>query len=352
MGRRSLLHAAVNAGGFWVVTDVGASQTEGAALSPQVGPCRSGSVILGAHTQPAPPSVSDPASPKSARVHPADKRSFFVRLVEMISPGPDSKAELIKTLADAENRELIEPESRLMLEGVLRMADMTAGDVMVPATRMDLLSIAADYDEILAAVIETAHSRFPVYEGQRDNILGILMAKDLLKLQRAPELNLRTLLRPAVFVPESKRLNELLRDFRSNRNHLAVVIDEFGNTAGLITIEDVLEEIVGEIEDEFDEQEQENGIYTLADGTHRVAGDVSISAVNEAFGTALSEVDFETIGGLVAQEHGRVPRRDEVVAVGGLSFKVMITRGGAVRWFRVARQQPQQQSHADGGDVD
>ena len=322
--------------------------------------------------------VSDPAPTRSSRERPAlsadsrlerradhradhrsdsradshtDKRTFFERLVEFISPGPDSKAELIRSLATAEDRELIEPESRLMLEGVLRMADMTAGDVMVPATRMDLLAITADYDEILAAVIDTAHSRFPVYEGQRDNILGILMAKDLLKLQRAPELNLRTLLRPAVFVPESKRLNELLRDFRSNRNHLAMVIDEFGNTAGLITIEDVLEEIVGEIEDEFDEQEQENGIYTLADGSHRVAGDVSIVAVNDAFGTKLSEADFETIGGLVAHSHGRVPRRGEAVQVGGMSFTVMITRGGAVRWFRVARV-PVQASSADGGDVD
>jgi magnesium and cobalt transporter len=240
-------------------------------------------------------------------------------------------------LAEAESRELIEPESRMMLEGVLRMADLSAGDVMVPATRMDLLAIDADYDKLLGTVITTAHSRFPVYDGQRDNVIGILMAKDLLKLQRAPELNLRTLLRPAVFVPESKRLNELLRDFRSNRNHLAMVIDEFGNTAGLITIEDVLEEIVGEIEDEFDEQEQENGIYTLADGSHRVAGDVNIAAVNEAFATDLSEEDFETIGGLVAHEHGRVPRRGEAVELGGWRFTVMLTRGGAVRWFRVAR---------------
>lgn len=271
----------------------------------------------------------------------------------MLSPGPDSKAELIKTLADAENRELIEPESRLMLEGVLRMADMTAGDVMVPTPRMDLLDIAADYDDLLASVISTAHSRFPVYDGGRDNIIGILMAKDLLKLQRAPELSLRTLLRPAVFVPESKRLNELLRDFRSNRNHLAIVIDEFGNTAGLLTIEDVLEEIVGEIEDEFDEQEQENGIYTLADGSQRVAGDVGIVAVNEAFGTDLPEADFETIGGLVAQEHGRVPRRGEAVEVGGLRFTVMLTRGGAVRWFRVVRlPKAHAPSPAHDGDVD
>ena len=276
--------------------------------------------------------VSDPPSPR------ADKRSFFERLIEFVLPGPDSKDELIKTLADAEQRELIEPESRVMLEGVLRMADMTAGDVMVAAPRMDLLDIDADYDELLGAVIRTAHSRFPVYEGQRENVIGILLAKDLLKLQRAPELNLRTLLRPAVFVPESKRLNELLRDFRSNRNHLAIVIDEFGNTAGLITIEDVLEEIVVEIEDEFDDgAARENGIYTLADGSQRVAGDTAIAAVNEVFAVALPTDGFDTIGGLVAHEVGHVPRRGEVAEIGGLRFSVMLTRGGAVRWFRVVR---------------
>jgi len=290
-------------------------------------------------SDPAPlrPGRAAPGTGRADRTDPADRRSLFERLVEFVSPGPDSKDELIRTLADAEQRELIEPESRLMLEGVLRMADMTAGDVMVAAHRMDLLDIDAAYDELLAVVIETAHSRFPVYEGKRDNVIGMLMAKDLLKLQRAPELNLRTLLRPAVFVPESKRLNELLRDFRSNRNHLAIVIDEFGNTAGLITIEDVLEEIVGEIEDEFDERAQESGIYTLADGSHRVAGDVSIEAVNHAFGVSLPTADFDTIGGLVAHEHGRVPRRGEAVELAGLRFAVMLTRGGAVRWFRVAR---------------
>ena len=199
-----------------------------------------------------------------------------------------------------------------MLEGVMRMADMSAGDVMVAAPRMDLLDIdAPTTTNCWISSSAPAHSRFPVYEGQRDNIIGILMAKDLLKLQRAPELNLRTLLRPAVFVPESKRLNELLRDFRSNRNHLAIVIDEFGSTAGLITIEDVLEEIVGEIEDEFDEHDEESGIYTLADGSQRVAGDASIDAVNHAFGVALPNADFETIGGLVAHELGHVPRRGE-----------------------------------------
>jgi magnesium and cobalt transporter len=289
--------------------------------------------------------VSEPQSTRGARAPESrygekavDKRSLFERVVEFISPGPDSKDELIESLADAEQRELIEPESRAMLEGVIRMADMTAGDVLVAAPRMDLLDINSDYDEILAQVIETGHSRFPVYEGGREQIIGILMAKDLLKLQRAPELNLKTLLRPAVFVPESKGLNELLREFRSNRNHLAIVIDEFGSVAGLITIEDVLEEIVGEIEDEFDERDANaSGIVSLADGSHRVAGDADVAAVNEAFSVDLPIDEFDTVGGLLADRFGRVPRRGEVVEVAGLRFLVMLTRGGAVRWFRVSR---------------
>ena len=250
---------------------------------------------------------------------PGDRRSLFERVVEFLSPGADSRHELLETLADAEQRELIAPESRMMLEGVLRMADLTAGDVMVAARRMDLLDIDAPYEQLLNLVIDTGHSRFPVYEGRRENVIGMLMAKDLLKLQRAPELNLRT----------------LLRDFRANRNHLAIVIDEFGNTAGLLTIEDVLEQIVGEIEDEFDEKDGESGIYTLADGSQRVAGDTPIAAVNDAFSVALPADTFDTIGGLVAHELGRVPRRGESAVLQGLAFNVMLARGGAVRWFKV-----------------
>jgi magnesium and cobalt transporter len=300
--------------------------------------------------------VSDPYPQRSARPVVAghvDKRSLFERIIDFIAQGPDSKAELIRTLADAESREIIEPESRLMLEGVLRMADMTAADVMVAAPRMDLLDIDWPYDRLLGVVIETAHSRFPVYEDQRDNIIGILMAKDLLKLQRAPELNLRTLLRPAVFVPESKRLNELLRDFRSNRNHLAIAIDEWGNTAGLVTIEDVLEEIVGEIEDEFDDHDAVSGIVSLADGTQRVAGDTAIADVNASFGVDFPEDAFDTIGGLVAHESGRVPRRGESVDCGPLRFHVMLTRGGAVRWFRVTRRpadETDREARSEGDD--
>jgi len=283
--------------------------------------------------------VSDPHPARTAHEK-QDKRTSLQKVAEFIHPGPDSKAELIETLADAEDNDIIGPESRVMLEGVIRMAELTAGDVMVAAPRMDVVDIDAPYEEILHLVIDTAHSRFPVFERDRENIIGILMAKDLLKLQRAPDLNLRALLRPAVFVPESKGLNDLLREFRGNRNHLAIVIDEFGRVAGLITIEDVLEQIVGEIEDEFDIVEDEGDIFALADRTWRVSGDTAIERVNEAFDVELvsSEADqeFDTIGGLIAHEMGHVPKRGEQCALGGLNFVVLHTKGGAVRWFKVS----------------
>jgi magnesium and cobalt transporter len=264
------------------------------------------------------------------------------RLVDFLHPGPDTPDDLKALLAQAEQRHLIGSDSRNMLEGVLRIADLTAGDVMIAAPRMDLVPLDAPFDELLHQVIDIAHSRFPVYEGDRENIVGILLAKDLLKLQRAPELNIRTLLRPAVFVPESKGLIDLLRDFRSNRNHLAIVIDEFGRVAGLVTIEDVLEEIVGEIEDEFDTDEESGDIFGLANRTYRVAGSTSVERVNEAFAVTLSVRDgdevFDTIGGLIAHDMGHVPVRGEVHMLAGLRFEVMHTRGGAVKWFKVSPQ--------------
>jgi magnesium and cobalt transporter len=285
--------------------------------------------------------VSDPHPARHAERE--DKRSFLQKLSEFIHPGPDSTDELIETLAEAEDNQIINTESRLMLEGVIRMADMTASDVMLAAPRMDLLNIEDTVDELLHQVIDTGHSRFPVYEGERDNIIGILLAKDLLKLQRAPELNIRALLRPAVFVPESKGLNDLLRQFRDNRNHLAIVIDEYGRTAGLITIEDVLEQIVGEIEDEFDIAEDAGDIFGLPDRSFRVSGDTAIERVDEAFGVDLrqarqaeDEHDFDTLGGLIAHEMGHVPHRGESFELAGLRFVVLHTRAGAVRWFKVS----------------
>jgi magnesium and cobalt transporter len=282
--------------------------------------------------------VSDPHPARASEKE--DKRTFLQKIAEFIHPGPDSRAELIETLADAEDNDIIGAESRVMLEGVIRMADLTAGDVMVAAPRMDMLNIDSAHDEILGLVIDTAHSRFPVYEGDRENIIGILLAKDLLKLQRAPELNIRALLRPAVFVPETKGLNDLLREFRGNRNHLAIVVDEFGRIAGLITIEDVLEQIVGEIEDEFDIEDNEGDIFGLADRTYRVSGDTAIDRVGEAFGVTLAPTDeeqeFDTIGGLIAHEMGHVPKRGEHFTLAGLNFVVLHTKGGAVRWFKVS----------------
>lgn len=290
--------------------------------------------------------MSEPPPKTAERKHPHaqphDPRSLLRKFYEFLHPGPDSKDELMETLAEAEGNHIIGAESRAMLEGVLRIADMTAGQVMVAAPRMDLIDIDQALEDIIHLVITTAHSRFPVYEGERENIIGILMAKDLLKLQRAPELNLRTLLRPATFVPESKKLNDLLRDFRSRRNHLAMVIDEFGRTAGLVTIEDVLEEIVGEIEDEFDDDENEGDIYAMANGkSWRVAGATEVERVAEHFAVALNPEDadqhFATIGGLVTHELGHVPKRGESYEQSGLRFTALHTISGAVKWFRVTR---------------
>ena len=282
--------------------------------------------------------VSDPSPARTPEKE--DKRSFFQKVAEFIHPGPDSRAELIETLAEAENNEIIGADSRVMLERVIRMADMTAGDVMVAAPRMDIVNIDAPLEEILHLAISTAHSRFPVYQGERENIIGTLMAKDLLKLQRSPDLSLRTLLRPAVFVPESQGLNDLLREFRGTRNHQAIVIDEFGRVAGLITIEDVIEQIVGEIEDEFDIAEDEGDIFGLADHTYRVSGDTPVERVAEAFDVSIRssdpEEEFDTIGGLIAHEIGHVPKRGEQTDLAGLRFVVLHTKGGAVRWFKVA----------------
>ena len=284
--------------------------------------------------------MADPHSARPGR--PEDSRSLLQKLLEFLHPGLDSIDELIAHLSKAEERGLIDTESRLMLEGVLHLADMTAGDAMVAAPRMDLLDIDASYEVLLREVITTAHSRFPVFQDDRENIIGILLAKDLLKLQRAPELNIRTLLRAPMFVPENKGLNDLLREFRASRNHMAMVVDEFGRTAGLITIEDVLEEIVGEIEDEFDIDTDEGDIFALADRSWRVAGDTLLEDVNEAFGVELAtgvdsdlEVEFDTIGGLVAHELGHVPTRGERFSLGGLDFVVLHIKGGAVRWFKV-----------------
>ena len=269
-----------------------------------------------------------------------DKRSFWQKFQEFLHPSPDTPDALIETLAEAEDKAIISPEALAMLEGVIRMADRTADDIMVPAPRMDVLDIHAPFEALLDQVIRTAHSRFPVYEGARENIIGVLMAKDLLKLQRSPTLKLRALLRPVNFIPETMGLYDLLREFRSNHYHLFIVVDEFGNIAGLVTMEDVLEQIVGEIEDEFDTPDEEGDIFALADGSYRVAGDLDLSRAVQAcdlYLPAHAMENFDTLGGYVAHTLGHVPRRGQVLQWEGLELRVLLTKGGAVRWFQVRR---------------
>ena len=237
-----------------------------------------------------------------------------------------------------------------MLQGVLEVAETQVRDVMVPRSQMVVLERDAPSAEILHTIIESGHSRYPVIGEDRDEVVGVLLAKDILHyFVETPDqpFDLRRFIRPAIIIPESKRLNTLLKEFRINRNHLAIVVDEFGRTAGLITIEDVLEQIVGEIEDEFDIAADEGDIFALADHSWRVAGDTPLERVNEAFGVHLGadpqgdmEAEFDTIGGLVVHEMGQVPKRGEHHRMGGLDFHVLHTKGGAVRWFKVVRVPP------------
>ena len=265
-------------------------------------------------------------------------RNWQSKFVKAFQIRPKSKEMLLEVMGEAEKNSLIGPESRLMMEGVLRISEMRAIDIMVAAPRIDMIDIEMDRDDLFHQVIDIGHSRYPVFEENRENILGVLHSKDLLKLQRAPDFSIKALLRNVLYVPESKSLVDLLREFKKSRNHLALVVDEFGRIAGLVTLEDVLEEIVGEIEDEFDTQSSTPDIYTLADKSYRIAGHCSIEDINKAFEVDLLEgkdEEFDTLGGLIAHEIGHVPQKGEAFTVAGLKFEVMHARGGAVKWFRL-----------------
>lgn len=245
---------------------------------------------------------------------------------------------LLEVMVEAEKNSLIGSESRLMMEGVLRISEMRAIDIMVASPRIDMIDIQMDRDDLFHQVIDIGHSRYPVFEENRENIIGVLHSKDLLKLQRAPDFSIKALLRNVLYVPESKSLVDLLREFKKSKNHLALVVDEFGRIAGLVTLEDVLEEIVGEIEDEFDTQSKTPDIFTLADKSYRIAGHCSIEDINKAFEVDLlegKEEEFDTLGGFIAHEMGHVPQKGESITIAGLKFEVMHARGGAVKWFRL-----------------
>jgi magnesium and cobalt transporter len=255
------------------------------------------------------------------------QRSLFERLTALISPEPENRAELLEILHEAHERNLIDADALSMIEGVFQVSDLSARDIMVPRPQMDVVDITKPIEEWIPLVLDTAHSRFPAVEGDRDKVIGILLAKDLLRHYAEDSFDVRDMLRPAVFIPESKQLNVLLRDFRANRNHMAVVVDEYGGVAGLITIEDVLEQIVGDIEDEYDYDEAEDNILPVRDGARRMRWRVKalteIEQFNEALDAQFSDEDVDTIGGLVANHLGRVPRKGDVFDIDDMRFEIL-----------------------------
>jgi len=246
------------------------------------------------------------------------------RLTRTLAAGVRDRTQLIEMLAESRQRGVLDADAFAMLEGVLEVAELQVRDIMVPRVQMICLHRDDPITSIVPAVIESGHSRFPVLSNDRDDVVGILLAKDLLRLYAGPtpaRFDIREYLRPAVFVPESKRLNVLLKEFRISRNHMAIVIDEYAGVAGLVTIEDVIEQIVGEIDDEFDVEDDQN-IRREGERQFSVRGGTRIEEFNRYFSVELPEDQFDTVAGLVMQQFGRMPRRGESVTLGGLELRV------------------------------
>ncbi|MBE7423887.1 MAG: CBS domain-containing protein [Zoogloeaceae bacterium] len=249
--------------------------------------------------------------------------SLLERLSALLMREPEDRAQLMALLHSAHQRSLLDADALSIIEGALAVSDMQVRDVMVPRAQMQVISLADAPAAMASQAIETGHSRFPVTGENRDDVIGILLAKDLLRLQAGEQVAVRDLLRPAVFIPDSKRLNVLLREFRASRNHMAIVVDEYGGVAGLVTIEDVLEQIVGDIEDEYDFDEAADSILLDQAGHYRVKATTGIETFDAAFGTRFAGEDYNTVGGMVIHHLGRLPRRGEIVQVGGLRIQVL-----------------------------
>lgn len=281
----------------------------------------------------------------SSKVRPADlkpHRSLFERLTALISPEPENREELLEVLHDAQERNLIDADALAMIEGVFQVSDLSARDVMVPRSQMDVVDVSKPIAEWMPEVLETAHSRFPAVDGDRDKVVGILLAKDLLRYYAEESFDVHKMLRPVVYIPESKRLNILLRDFRANRNHMAMVVDEYGAVAGLITIEDVLEQIVGDIEDEYDFDEEEDNIIVLENQGNgkrwRIKGLTEIAQFNEVIGVDFSDADADTIGGFVTNRLERVPHKGDEFEIGQLHFEVLRADARQVQMILVEKR--------------
>ncbi len=274
--------------------------------------------------------------PDPSRPH----RGWLERLSHFLSREPEDREELIEILHAAYEHNLMDADGLAMIEGVLQVGETQVRDIMIPRSQMDVVDINEAPEQFLPRVIEAAHSRFPVVDGEKDNVLGILLAKDLLRLQIGEELDMRDTLRPAIFIPESKRLNVLLKEFRASRNHMAIVVDEYGGVAGLVTIEDVLEQIVGDIEDEYDFDETEANIIRDKAGRYRIKAATEIEDFNEAMGTSFSDEDYDTVGGLVLSKFGRLPKRGEVIEFDGLKVQVLRADSRRVHSLVVERMAP------------
>ncbi len=263
-------------------------------------------------------------------------RTWFARLTQALSGEPQSREELIEELRHAQANGLLSNDTLSMIEGAIQVAELTVADVMVPRAQTVFLPIDVPQNDILSIVIESGHSRFPVHDGDKDEILGILLAKDLLRcLAKGAPCDIRALLRPVAMIPESKRLNILLKEFRLSRSHMAIVVDEYGGVAGLVTIEDVLEQIVGDIDDEHDIDEGSKLIQPQADGRFLVSALTPIADFNERFGTEFSDDEFDTVGGMVTSEMGHLPEAGEEAEFGSYHFQVTKADARRVHQFAV-----------------
>tara|TARA_B100000768_G_scaffold161335_1_gene161368 strand:- start:2424 stop:3251 length:828 start_codon:yes stop_codon:yes gene_type:complete len=251
------------------------------------------------------------------------KKTELIKQIKNYLLKPKDKDQLADILKSAFDKNMMDSDSLMMLEGVLNVSEMHVRDIMIPRSQMDVIDISKKVEEFIPFVIKTSHSRFPVVEGNINNVIGILLAKDLLRFTSGEEFEVRDNLRPAIFVPESKRLNVLLKDFRTNRNHIAIVVDEYGGVSGMVTIEDVLEQIVGDIEDEFDYDETEDNIIQDQERQFRVKAGTEISDFNGYFATEYSDEEFTTIGGLVTQKFGYLPQRKEKISFDGFDVEIL-----------------------------
>jgi len=285
---------------------------------------------------------------KPPSMNSVEKKGWFDKLTQLFQDTPQDRDDLIEVLKSAEENTLINPELLSMMVGVMHISELQVRDIMIARPQMVVVNDEMNFKEMLASIVESGHSRFPVIGDNRDDIEGIVLAKDLLHftaqnmLGEKTKFNIKDFLRPAVIIPESKRLDTLLKEFRTNRNHMAMVVDEYGSVAGLVTIEDVLEQIVGEIEDEFDIDGDEETIQPMSETEFVVKGQTEIEEFNEFFSCSLDDGDFDTIGGILMQAFGHVPNIDESIEIDEFRFEIINSDTRRIKLVRVLKNQIEQ----------